>query len=330
MPETSWKSGQLFGEYQILDELGRGGMGVVYQAHESALDRLVALKVLPSHYAKDAEFVRRLKEEARAAAQLNHPNIVKIHAVGECQGLHYICMQYVRGRSLHELIREKGPVGLTQALACVRQIADGLTLAHEHKLIHRDIKPHNIMIDERGRALLMDFGLARPMQAATMQTAQGVLVGTPLYMSPEQVRGSRLDGRTDLYSLGITLYEMLTGCPPFEAPSAPALMYQIIHEPLPNLHNANREATPEVAYILAKMTAKERQERYASAGHLCKDLDAVAAGRRPSHALGVTGAMQQAPDLSRNIVDDLLNDTNVMSVPVPKARRTLWEIGCPL
>ena len=191
---------RILGDYEILSEIARGGMGIVFKARERAIDRVVALKVLPVEYARDRTFAERLKQEAQAVARLNHPNIVKIHAFGECRGVHYIAMQYVQGHSVNQVIRTQGRFDPEQALVIIREIADGLILAHGANLIHRDIKPQNIMLEERGRSLLLDFGLARPVHRTVDQTARGVLVGTPLYMSPEQIRGGALDARTDIYS----------------------------------------------------------------------------------------------------------------------------------
>ena len=299
-------------------------MGVVYRAREQALDREVALKVLPTQFAEDADAVRRLRQEAQAAARLNHPSIVKVHRVGEWQGTHYISMQYVRGRDVRNLIREEGPFSVKNALAGIRQVADGLVVAHGQKLIHRDIKPQNIMVNERGRFLLMDFGLARPIQRTTTQTVQGAVLGTPLYMSPEQVQARDLDGRTDLYSLGITLYEMLIGRPPFQAPSALALMYQILHEPLPDVSQLNPNIPREVAVLLAKMTAKNRDERHPSSRALCEDLEAISSGQAATISNGPVGFMGGG-DSTASMVDDLLGSTPVASISVPEATNTIWD-----
>ena len=182
------------------------------------------------------------------------------------------------------------------------------------------------MLEDRGRSLLMDFGLARPVHRSVTQTAQGVLVGTPLYMSPEQIRGGALDARTDLYSLGITLFEMLTGRPPFEAPTAPALMYQILQEPMPNVREGNPEVSPQVAEILARTTAKDPDDRYDSAQRLCEDLDAVIRGEMPSISRGREGTGTTVlPDLSANIVEGLLEGEVALPPPPRATRGALWR-----
>ena len=199
------------GSYEIIRELGRGGMGVIYKAHEQSLNRVVALKVLAPHLDKDATFVKRFRREARAMAQLNHNNIVTIHAVGEHDGVNYIAMEYIRGYSVAQLIAQKGQLDVRQALGIARQTARAFKAARERQIVHRDIKPENIMIDEANCVKVLDFGLAKIMQGATTYTTEGHQMGTPAYMSPEQVRGESIDFRSDIYSLGVTLFPYAGG-----------------------------------------------------------------------------------------------------------------------
>ena len=231
--------GTIIGNYEILSELGRGGMGVVYKAHEQSLQRVVALKILSAHLSEDAALVKRFLREARAGARLNHANIVTTHAVGEHDGTYFIAMEYIKGSPLSKVIRDKGQLDVRRALEWTRQAADALAEAHRNDIIHRDIKPQNIMIDQAGRVKVMDFGLAKLLQASTALTADGVLLGTPLYMSPEQAEGKKVDARTDLYSLGVVLYEMLGGTQPFPGDSPIAVLRQIIDKPLPDLRELN-------------------------------------------------------------------------------------------
>ena len=287
-PEPSSLVGKTVGNYEIQRELGRGGMGVVYKAHEQSLQRVVALKVLLAHLARDTAFVKRFLHEARAVARLNHPNVVTIHTVGQHGGTYYIAMEYVKGRSLAEIIRAEGQIDVRRALDIAAQSAKALAEAHKQGIIHRDIKPHNIMVDEAGLVKVMDFGLARAAQSSTHLTATGAQLGTPRYMSPEQCQGKPLDPRTDVFSLGVTLYEMLAGSPPFDADTPLALMYQILHEPFPAVQELNADVPAGVAQVLARMTARDPDQRYPSAAVLCADLKAltheVPAARAPRAA----------------------------------------------
>ena len=267
--------GGTLGDYEILGELGRGGMGVVYKAHEKTLRRVVALKVLPDDLSRKGEFVQRFMREARAAAQLVHPNIAVVYTAGEIDGLHYIAMQYVQGRTLSEEIAERGPFEAEEALAITRDAAKALGDAHAHGIVHRDVKPQNIMIDTSGHVRVMDFGLAGLLAERSGVSRPGMPLGTPHYMSPEQMRGETTDARTDMYSLGITLYEMLAGRPPFDADSDMALMYKLLNEPLPNLRERNPGIPFEIVRVVERMTAKEAEERYASMVELCADLDGL-------------------------------------------------------
>ena len=295
MAKGNLAPGAVLGDYEILGELGRGGMGVVYKAHRRTLNRTVALKVLPARYAQDSVFIQRFEREARAAAALNHPHTVRVFAVGEDHGHHFIAMQFVEGQTLKERIAERGRLGVDDALAITRQVAGALGEAHGLGMIHRDIKPANIMVDRQGRAVLMDFGLAKGMQSNTQLTAQGVQVGTPLYMSPEQIQGRPVDGRTDIYSLGLTLYEMLAGKSAYEPAPMLAMMYQVLQQPIPKLADQYPDVPLNMEGLIANMTAKEVGERYASAADLCADLDAVARGELP-RALGPERESAVPPD----------------------------------
>ena len=222
------------GDYELRRELGRGGMGVVYEAHEVTLDRTVALKILPRKFSSDPAYVARFLNEARAAARLDHPNIVMVHVVGEAAGRRFIAMELVRGAPLSSQIRAEQPLPALKALSLVRQVAAALSAAHAHGVIHRDIKPQNIMVDTEGRVKVLDFGLAKLHGSTAALTATGASLGTPRYMAPEQIQGRPADARTDIYSLGIVLFELLAGRPAFDADSPMAVMYQIAHEGPPS------------------------------------------------------------------------------------------------
>jgi eukaryotic-like serine/threonine-protein kinase len=261
------------GHYTIVSELGRGGMGVVYKAHEESLNRFVALKVLGEHLADDHSYVQRFAREAQSAAKLNHPNIVQVYAIAEDQGLHYFAMEYITGTSLQKLLRDRGKMDTRQATRLILQTAAGLGAAHEADIIHRDIKPANILITDRGLVKIADFGLALMASgAASRLTATGMFMGTPGYLSPEQCLDKDVDHRTDIYSLGVTFFEMLTGGIPFKADSPLALLRQIIEVEPPDVRELNPEVDEEARRILKLMMAKKKEERYPSCQELITDL----------------------------------------------------------
>ncbi len=291
-------AGETVGNYTVEREIGRGGMGVVYKARETSLGREVALKVLHGHLSADMDFVRRFEREARAAAQLTHPNIVEVYAAGVDEGMHFIAMEYVKGHSLTEVIREKGRLEVAQALDIAGQAAEAFAEAHKQGIIHRDIKPRNLMVDLQGRVKVLDFGLAKALQGQTALTAHGTKLGTPMYMSPEQCQAEDLDRRTDVYSLGVTLYEMLAGAPPYSSDTPPlALMYQIAKQPFPDIRNLNPKVPRAVAALIARMTAKDRTKRHGSAGLLSAHLEALTRGETPDTF--PTGEGGAAPELGK-------------------------------
>ena len=203
--------GRLLGRYQVVEELGRGGMGVVYRAYQPSLNRHVAIKVLPPQLSLDQQLVGRFQREARAAANLRHPNIVVIYDVGEEKGIHYIVMEYLEGRTLKQLVEEEGPLHPKRAAHIVEQVAAALDYAHQRGFVHRDVKPANIFVGPGDHVTLTDFGIAKAASETQQLTRTGTLMGTPEYMAPEQATGGEVDHRTDLYALGVVLYQMLTG-----------------------------------------------------------------------------------------------------------------------
>ncbi len=273
------------GHYRIVAELGRGGMGVVYKAHEESLNRFVAIKVLGEHLEADPAYVERFLREAQSAARLNHPNIVQIYAVSEDEGRHFFVMEYVSGHSLGQILRSGQPVEETRAARIVLQTAAGLQVAHQQGVIHRDIKPANLLIDDRGLVKIADFGLALMGGAVSRLTATGMFMGTPGYLSPEQCLDQGIDQRTDIYSLGVTFYEALTGRVPFAADSPLALLRQIVEVEPPDLGELNPEVDEDVRALVARMMAKDREQRHAS----CADL--IAELRPILEARGATGAL---------------------------------------
>lgn len=273
------------GHYRIVAELGRGGMGVVYKAHEESLNRFVALKVLGEHLTEDPTHVERFLREAQSAARLNHPNIVQIYAVSQDQGRHYFAMEYVTGQSLQQVLRSKGTLDSIQAARITLQTAAGLGAAHEHGIIHRDIKPANLMIDERGLVKITDFGLALMSAAVSRLTATGMFMGTPGYLSPEQCLDQDIDHRTDIYSLGVTLFEALSGKAPFTGDSPLALLRQIIDVEPPDLADLKPGVDPELRNLVQRMMAKDRNLRVSSCAELIGGLETYLASK------GATGSL---------------------------------------
>jgi tRNA A-37 threonylcarbamoyl transferase component Bud32 len=270
-------SGRQLDGYRLLRRLGQGAMAEVYLAEQISLSRQVALKVLRGNLATNATYVERFHREARAAAQLVHPNIVQIHEVGCADGIHFIAQEYVQGSNLAELLARRGSPKLDRALAIMRQVAAALHKAAEHGIVHRDIKPENIMLAANGDVKVADFGLARlyGQQAANNLTQDGITMGTPLYMSPEQVEGRALDPRSDIYSLGVTCYQMFAGEPPFRAESALAVAVQHLKSPPSRLENIRPDLPPAVSRIVHKMLAKNPADRFATPRELARDLRAV-------------------------------------------------------
>lgn len=264
--------GKKLGYYEVLEQIGKGGMGVVYKARDKSLDRFVALKVLSPYLSEDPEFEKRFVREARGSAKLDHPNIVQVYAAGKFENTLFIAMQYVKGKTLSQFIKETGKIDVENALSITLQVADALGAAHKTELIHRDIKPNNIMIDEDGNIKVMDFGLSRSVSGKTDVTQTGIYLGTPEYSSPEQCETSTLDNRTDIYSLGVVLYEMLTGRVPHVAETPMALFKKIEKEkPIP-IRDLNPSVSQPVVKIVEKMLAKDRNQRYTSCDELKEDI----------------------------------------------------------
>jgi len=266
------ESAQL-GRYVIQSELGRGAMGVVYKALDSVLERPVAVKTVNISLERDHadKYEQRFYQEARAAGALNHPNIVTIHDVGKAGDVVFMAMEYIEGVELRSLIGEGRPLRVAQALTIAAQVAEGLAYAHQRGVVHRDIKPANIMVVANGPVKITDFGIAR-MRGTGDLTQTGMLLGSPKYMSPEQVIGKRADHRSDIFSLGVILYEMLCGAAPFNGENVTALMYQIVNFVPPAPSSVNSEVPQLLDYIVAKMLAKPLEERYQDAAEVARDL----------------------------------------------------------
>jgi eukaryotic-like serine/threonine-protein kinase len=264
---------QQFGRYELLSELGQGAMGVVYKARDPVLDRIVAIKTINLTLPKDeiSEYEARFYQEARAAGGLNHPNIVTIYDIGKTERVAYMAMEFLEGQELRSVLTAREPLPVELALDIAAQVADGLAYAHDRHIVHRDIKPANIMLVHNSLVKITDFGIAR-MRTNEVKTMTGMILGSPKYMSPEQVAGKRADHRSDLFSLGVVLYEMLTGEAPFQADSIHGIMYQIMQfTPAPP--SRRNPLLPDVVdLIVAKTLAKGVEERYQDANDLGRDL----------------------------------------------------------
>jgi len=277
---------EIFGEYRLLAKLGEGGMGAVYKAHDPLADREVALKVLRKNFGGNREFLERFDREARLAGSLSHPNIVSCYTAGVKNGVQYMCMEFVDGETLKSRLEvNRGKMPEKAALAFARDIAKGLCHAHGKGVIHRDIKPDNILIARDGTVKISDFGTAKSVLDNESLTQTGVIIGTPYYISPEQVRALKdVDHRADLYSLGGTLYHMLTGHVPFYAPSVLEIMRAHLNNELENPADINPTLSSDSVQIVTKLMAKEPSERYQTAEELHEDLQRVIDGQAPLHA----------------------------------------------
>jgi serine/threonine protein kinase len=272
--------------YQLQKKVGAGAMAVVYKARQLSLDRTVALKVLPKRLSRNAEFVERFYREGKAAAALNHNNIVQAIDVGEFGGFHYFVMEFVEGCTVYDELAGGKIYSELEAIQIIRQVAEALQHAHERGIIHRDVKPKNIMLTPDRVAKLADMGLARAASdvEAAMQEA-GRAYGTPYYISPEQIRGEvNIDHRADIYSLGATFYHMVTGRVPFEAPTPSAVMHKHLKEPLTPPDHINTRLTAGAAAAIEMMMAKKREERYPSCKEVLIDLNLLAGGQPPKYA----------------------------------------------
>src|SRR6266403_5601233 len=277
--------GRSIGRYKIISGLGAGGMGEVYLAHDTRLGREIALKLLPTQFTTDKDRLRRFEQEAHSASTLSHPNVCVIHEVGETEDdRHYIAMEYVDGVTLRQHMTETG-LKLSEVLDVAVQVASGLAAAHEVGVTHRDIKPENIMLRRDGYVKVLDFGLAklteqpttdvRTAAGARVKTETGVVMGTSSYMSPEQARGLAVDARTDIWSLGVVIYEMVTGHPPFEGATTSDVIVSILEREPPALAQLSPEPPAELLWIISKTLHKDREGRYQTAKDLLIDLKSL-------------------------------------------------------
>jgi serine/threonine protein kinase len=269
--------------YQILDLLGEGGMGAVYKARDRELDRLVALKIIRPNLALSAEILRRFKQELILARQVTHRNVVRIYDLAQADGIKFITMDYIEGRDLSSLLREKGKFASKEAAQIMEQVCRALEAAHMEGVIHRDLKPQNIMIDAHGKVSVMDFGIARSTEVVEAMTYTGAMIGTPQYMSPEQAKGEKLDARSDLFSFGIVFYELLTGNSPYRADTAMSSLFMRTTQAARPAIELVSDIPRELSEIVSKCLERDLALRYQNAGEILADLEAWR-GKRPTLA----------------------------------------------
>ncbi|HEY2334984.1 MAG TPA: protein kinase [Solirubrobacterales bacterium] len=293
----------LSGRYRLEAKLGSGGMSTVYLARDQTLDRQVAVKVMHGEMSEQADQLERFRQEARSVAKLSHPNVVSVIDAGEDAGHPYIVFEYVEGETLKQRISRDGALEPQEAIAYAIEIARGLSIAHARNMVHRDIKPQNILIDAEGRAKLTDFGISRQLEQDGM-TATGRVLGTTDYVAPEQAMGRKVDPRTDVYSLGVVLYEMLVGQVPFAADSQVGVAMKHVNEELPDVQRRRPEVSAAVALVVERATAKNPAERYQHVGEMIDDLSTaleVEAARAGSTTGEATSVLDTVPPPKRQL-----------------------------
>ncbi|HJU72561.1 MAG TPA: protein kinase [Gemmatimonadaceae bacterium] len=324
-------AGHAVGRYEVLERIGGGGMGVVYRARDRALGRLVALKFLPSHLVADGDARARLIREARAASALDHPNIAVVHEIGTAEpsaddpesARLFIAMAYYEGETLAEKLA-RGPLAVREALDYAIQIADGLSAAHESGIIHRDIKPANVIVTSRGQVKILDFGIA--LGGGSVLTREGMRIGTVAYMSPEQTRGDRVDHRSDLWSAGVVLYELLAGERPFRGDAEDAVVYTIRNDDPPRLDALRPNVSPDLARAVERCLAKNPNERYPSAAALLADLRALRDGRAAATSppsIVVLPFSNMSPDPDNEYFSDGLTEEVIADLSQIRALRVI-------
>ena len=317
-------SAKKFGGYTILEHLGKGGMGDVYKAMQPGLERVVALKILPDLLARNTEFSERFFSEAYAISRLQHQNIVTIYDYGEENGQKYIAMQYIQGPTLGRLIQDEKKLGYPRIISIAKQICRGLKYAHQSEIVHRDIKSGNIMVEPGDKVYISDFGIAKVVDSPSITTT-GMAMGTPEYMAPEQCEGGAVDGQSDIYGLGIILFEMVTGRPPFLADTPLAVAYKQVHELPPLLSKKVPDVPPRLELIVAKCLKKSKADRYRNADELLQDLDSA-------HLDSIDPARPAAPAPQSRLPADLritdrrTGERRYLPEPMAVSRGYLWGI----
>ena len=274
--------------YELEELVGSGGMSTVYRAHDQQLERNVALKILHARYVDDAEYVERFRREARAVAQLSHPNIVTVIDRGEDDGRQYIVFELIDGENLKELVKRTGPLPVRRAVELALAVADGLAFAHEHGLVHRDVKPQNVLLSGDGEAKVTDFGIARSLDVEHGVTQTGTVLGTSNYLSPEQASGKPVTPATDVYSLGVVLYELLTGEVPFPGENFVAVAMRHVNEPPPRLLERRPDVSPRLAAAVERALAKDPARRFPSMRRFAAELRPASPSSTPGRCRRTT------------------------------------------
>ena len=299
MPKFSWIGKRLSGRYQIEEMLGQGGMSAVFKATDPNLKRVVAVKMIHAHLSSDPDFVKRFEEEAAAVAQLRHPGIIQVYDFNNDDDSYYMVLEFVPGETFQDHLKRLNASGrklsVTKAVEYMADICDAVDYAHQRGMIHRDIKPANLMLNVMGQAILMDFGIAK-IVGGQRHTATGAVVGTAMYMAPEQIKGENPDRRADIYSLGVTLFEMLSGRPPFEADSAMTLMMMHVNDPVPDVRELNPEVPDDLVAVLDIALAKHPDDRYQSAAQMAAALRNVLGRIKAGVSAGATAI--ERPDMT--------------------------------
>jgi serine/threonine-protein kinase len=324
VPIPGLDEGLEIGDFVLKEKLGSGGMGEVWLADQLSMNRLVALKILSPGLVKDQSFVDRFLKEAEMAGKLEHPNIITAYTAGCIGDYYYLATSYVDGIELHDKLKIEGPLKEREALKIIRGIAVALNYAwNEHRLLHRDIKPGNIMLDKRGVPKLMDMGISKSLLHKNLQTRDGMIVGTPDYISPEQAQAAEdIDFRSDIYSLGATLYHLLTGVAPYQAKTSRQLMKMHVNAPIPDPININHKVTGQCAELIRVMMSKDRDGRQSSWNYVVDDIDAVLAGRYPvSPKIDLSKKKKQ---VESNIKFSSADDNIQLSIDKP-IRRTIYK-----
>lgn len=343
MTQPTWIGKTLSGRYLIESELGHGGMSAVYRANDSNLRRVVAIKLIHSHLSSNPEFVRRFEAEATAVAQLRHPHIIQVHDYNNDGGTYYIVLEFVPGETLQQRLKRLSDAGrqmeLDEVLGIATSIGDALAYAHQRSLVHRDIKPANVMINVNDEAILTDFGIVK-IVGGTQHTATGAVMGTARYMSPEQIKGLKVDAAADIYSFGVMLYEMVSGRVPFNAESVMTVMMMHVKDPVPDVRTYRPDVPAMLIAIINRALAKEPAQRYQSMADLAADLRRVQSGTaappQSQPAAGVTGAMTMLDaDLTEMLEEDMIQTPpppppqRIPAQSVPQPQRTPPPVSQP-